>query len=372
MQKQGSISNQTLVERLFLIGILTKYDERWEKLDSLGELASLGKTAGGEVIEKFLQRRDRIDPRFFIGKGKAQELSRIASELNIDTFVFDEELTGSQARNLEEVTDRKVIDRTELILDIFAKHAMTRAAKTEVELTQLQYRFSKLTGKGIALSRLGGGIGTRGPGEMKLEIERRRIRERINSLQRKLKAVEMSKEIQAKRRKHFFRIAIVGYTNAGKSTLMNKLTHSNIYADDRLFSTLDATTRVLMGSERKKTLITDTVGFIRKLPHGLVSSFKSTLQEAVEADLRLHVVDVSYPHCELQLLAGNEILEDLGVIEKPMLYVFNKIDKDSSYVPILQKKYENTVFISALKGDKIDQLKEKIFSYFKDKKVLCA
>ncbi|MDI6840251.1 MAG: GTPase HflX [bacterium] len=351
-----------MAERLFLIGTLTRNDDRIEKLDSLEELASLSKTAGGEVVEKLLHRLDRINPRFFIGKGKAFELAHIGRELKIDTFVFDEELTGIQVRNLEDITGRKVIDRTELILDIFAKHANTKAANIEVTLTQLQYRLSRLTGKGIALSRLGGGIGTRGPGETKLEVDRRRIRARIDSLKKKLKSIEISKQIQSKRRRNFLRVAIIGYTNAGKSTLMNKLTHSTLVVDDKLFSTLDATTRIFATSAGNKILVTDTVGFLRKLPHGLISSFKSTLQEAIEADLRLHIVDISHPHCELQLLAGNEILEFLGVLDRPTLYVFNKIDKDISLISILQRKYNDAVFISALKGDGLSELKSKIFS----------
>ncbi len=358
-------------ERLFLVGILTKYDERWEKVDSLEELASLGKTAGAEVVERILQHRDIINPRFFIGKGKAQELARIAEELKIDTFVLDEELTGIQIRNLEEITGRKVIDRTELILDIFARHARTRTSKIEVELTQLKYRASRLTGKGIALSRLGGGIGTRGPGEMKLEIDRRRIRERIKSLERRLASIEVSKKVQSKRRQNLFRVALVGYTNAGKSTIMNRLTHSNLVVEDKLFSTLDATTRTLSCREQAclfptspKILITDTVGFLRKLPHGLITSFKSTLQEAIEADLRLHVIDISHPHYELQLLAGNEILEDLGIMERPTIYVFNKIDFVRELVPSLQGKYEDAVFISALKGENLKSLRQRILLFF--------
>ena len=353
-------------EKLFLVGILTKYDERWEKIDSLEELASLGRTADGEIVERILQHRDIINPRFFIGKGKAQELARIAEELKIDTFVLDEELTGIQIRNLEEITGRKVIDRTELILDIFARHARTRTSKIEVELTQLKYRASRLTGKGIALSRLGGGIGTRGPGEMKLEIDRRRIRERIKSLERRLASIEVSKKVQSKRRQNLFRVALVGYTNAGKSTIMNRLTHSNLVVEDKLFSTLDATTRTLSwsGASDKKILITDTVGFLRKLPHGLITSFKSTLQEAIEADLRLHVIDISHPHYELQLLAGNEILEDLGVMEHPTIYVFNKIDFVRELVPALQGKYEDAVFISALKGENLKSLRQRILLFF--------
>lgn len=359
------------MERLFLVGIVTKYDERWEKMDSLDELASLGRTADGEIVERILQRRDRIDPRFFIGKGKAEELAIIAQELNIDTFIFDEELTGVQIRNLEDITGRKVIDRTEIILDIFAKHAQTKASKVEVEFIQLKYRLTRLTGKGIAMSRLGGGIGTKGPGEMKLEIDRRRIRERIKSLENKLSSIELSKQIQSSQRKNLFRVAIVGYTNTGKSTIMNQLTRANLPVEDKLFSTLDATTRILPLDERLTThnsrlkiLITDTVGFLRKLPHGLITSFKSTLQEAIEADLRLHVIDISHPHCELQLLAGNQILEELGVIERPIIYVFNKIDLNHDLMPLFQSKYPDAIFISALKKENIDILKQRVFSFF--------
>lgn len=349
-------------ERLFLVGLLTKYDDRREKLDMLDELAALGKTAGGEIVERILQHRDWIDPRYFIGKGKAEELAKIAEEINIDTFVFDEELSGAQARNLEEVIGRKIVDRTELILDIFSRHARTMSAKIEVELTQLKYRMTRLTGKGVALSRLGGGIGTMGPGEQKLEIDRRRIRERVQKLGEKLEAVEKSKIVQSQRRKSLRRVALVGYTNAGKSTIMNKLTHSNVLVDDKLFSTLDSTTRIMMGPGLEKVLVTDTIGFLRKLPHGLISSFKSTLQEAIEADLRLHIVDISHPNCESQLMAGNEILEQLGVIEKPTIYVFNKVDRDTSMIPIFNRKYSDALFISAIHD--AQPLKEQIFSFF--------
>ena len=360
------------MEKIFLVGVLTKYDERWEKMDSLNELAALVKTAEGEVIERILQRRNKLEPRFFIGKGKAEELAQIAQELDIDTFVFDEELTGTQLRNLEDITGRKVIDRTELILDIFAKHAHSKAAKVEVELTQLKYRLSRLTGKGVALSRLGGGIGTSGPGEKKLEIDRRRIRDHIKSFERTLKSIELSKKIQSSRRKNLFRVALVGYTNAGKSTLMNRLTHSDLLVEDKLFSTLDSTTRILylhdsrftIHDSRFKILLTDTVGFLRKLPHGLIASFKSTLQEAIEADLRLHIIDISHPHCELQLLAGNQILEDLGILERPIIYVFNKTDLNYDLMPLLQGKYPDAVFVSALKGKNLNLLKQRISSLF--------
>jgi len=356
------------LEKLFLIGTLFHGEDKWEKLDSLEELANLGKTAGGEVVEKLLQRRDKPDSRFFIGKGKVLELKEIANSLNINTFVFDEELTSTQTRNLEDTIDKKVIDRTELILDIFAQHAKTRAAKIEVELTQLSYRLSKLTRKGILLSRLGGGIGTRGPGEMKLEIDRRRIRERIGHLEKKLKSIEISKRIQRKQRASLFKVAIVGYTNAGKSSIMNKLTKANLKVEDKLFSTLDATTRVLIIPPLKKILLTDTVGFIRRLPHGLISSFHSTLEEAVLADLRLYMVDISHAYMEERIMAGNEILADLGASDKPTLYVFNKIDADNSSVPSFKLKYPDAVFASCKSGEGIDDLKSKIESFYDKRK----
>ncbi len=363
------------MERVFLVGVLGKYDKRWEKMDLLDELAALVKTAEGEVIERILQRRKRLEPRFFIGKGKAQELAQIAQELDINTFVFDEELTGTQLRNLEEITERKVIDRTELILDIFAKHARSKASKIEVELTQLKYRLSRLTGKGITLSRLGGGIGTSGPGEKKLEIDRRRIRDHIKALEKLLKSIELSKQTQSSQRKSLFRIAIVGYTNAGKSTLMNRLTHSDLLVENKLFSTLDSTTRTFYLHNSKlpnynsqlKILLTDTVGFLRKLPHGLIASFKSTLQEAVEANLRIYVVDMSHPNCELQLLAGNKILEELGVREKPIIYIFNKIDRNYDLMTVFKEKYPDAIFMSALKDKNFDLLKQKILSFLQSK-----
>jgi GTP-binding protein HflX len=363
-------------EKLFLVGVMTKYDERWEKLDSLDELASLGKTAGGEIVEKMLQRREKAHPGFFIGKGKAEELAGIAHELDINTFVFDEELSGTQIRNLEDITGRKVVDRTELILDIFAKRAHTKAAKIEVELTQ-----------------------PRGPGEKKLEMDRRKIRKSIGSLEKKLAAVERSKRIQSSRRENLFRIALVGYTNAGKSTIMNQLTRSELLVENKLFSTLDSTTRVLplkeimypgigralspaaglrvppisasarkayQGTGAPKAVLTDTVGFLRKLPHGLITSFRSTLQEAIDADLRLHVVDISHPYCELQLLAGNQILEGLGVAEKPMIYVFNKIDLNNDLVPMFEKKHPGSLFISAHKKKSVQLLKERIITSYNE------
>jgi len=237
---------QEAKEKVLLVGVHFPYEEKWEKIDSLEELKNLSKTAGVIVVEKILQNLQRPNSMSFIGKGKAQELRAISSSLNIDTLIFDEELSPSQVANLESITGRKVIDRTELILDIFAQHAYTKSAQIEVELTQLLYRLPRLTGKGIALSRLGGGIGTRGPGETKLETDRRRIRARVRTLKKELKKIEKAREVQSKRRKGQRRIAIVGYTNAGKTSIMNVLTHAGLKIDNQLFSTLDATTRVFI------------------------------------------------------------------------------------------------------------------------------
>ncbi|PIP11918.1 MAG: GTPase HflX [bacterium (Candidatus Stahlbacteria) CG23_combo_of_CG06-09_8_20_14_all_40_9] len=355
---------QEAKEKVLLVGVHFPYEEKWEKIDSLEELKNLSKTAGVIVVEKILQNLQRPNSMSFIGKGKAQELRAISSSLNIDTLIFDEELSPSQVANLESITGRKVIDRTELILDIFAQHAHTKSAQIEVELTQLLYRLPRLTGKGIALSRLGGGIGTRGPGETKLETDRRRIRARVRTLKKELKKIEKAREVQSKRRKGQRRIAIVGYTNAGKTSIMNVLTHAGLKIDNQLFSTLDATTRVFILDDGMKYLITDTVGFIRRLPHGLISSFHSTLEEAVIADLRLHVVDVSHPYVELQISAGNEILEALSVAKEQSIYVFNKIDLAQDEVGYLKRRFPNSVFTSAANGEGIEALKEMIKRFY--------
>jgi len=355
---------QEAKEKVLLVGVHFPYEEKWEKIDSLEELENLSKTAGVIVVEKILQNLQRPISMSFIGKGKAQELRAISSSLDIDTLIFDEELSPSQVANLESITGRKVIDRTELILDIFAQHAHTKGAQIEVELTQLLYRLPRLTGKGIALSRLGGGIGTRGPGETKLETDRRRIMARVRTLKKELKNIEKAKGVQSKRRTGQRRIAIVGYTNAGKTSIMNALTHAGLKTDNQLFSTLDATTRVFVSNDGKKYLITDTVGFIRRLPHGVVSSFHSTLEEAIIADLRLHVVDVSHPYVELQISAGNGILEALSVAKEPSIYVFNKIDLAQDEVGYLKRRFPNSVFTSAANGEGIKALKETIKKFY--------
>lgn len=349
-------------ERTLLVGVASSPSKRWEKADSLEELAQLSVTAGVEVVEKILQIKDRPDPRFFIGKGKAQEIKNLCDVHRIDCVIFDNDLTPAQSRNLEEAIGRKVLDRTELILEVFAQHARTKAAYIQVELAQLSYRLPRLVGKGISLSRLGGGIGTRGPGEKKLEVDRRRIRERINRLKLELRKLELTRKIQRKKRKVFYNIALVGYTNAGKSSLMNKLTHAGVQVEDKLFTTLDPRTRLVVLDKDKKILLTDTVGFIKNLPHHLVASFHSTLEEVVEAELRLHVVDISDPNYEEKLADANKVLSELGCFEKPYVLAFNKIDllTNGNLTKRALKKYPSSVAISALTGEGIEELKKLI------------
>lgn len=363
--------NSPKVERVILAGVALRNGTRWEEEESLEELAQLAGTAGAEVVDKVFQQRATPDPATLIGKGKAKSLKAICGELGVDTVVFDQDLTPAQVRNLEEILDRKVVDRTEVILDIFAQHARTKTAKIEVELAQLHYRLPRLAGKGIDLSRLGGGIGTRGPGEQKLEVDRRRIRYRIRRLEKEIEGIEKAARVQKKGRESFFRVALVGYTNGGKSTLMNALASSSVFVDERLFATLDATTRIVELADHQKILLTDTVGFIRNLPHGLISSFHSTLEEAIEADLRLHVVDASHPNYEAQMDAAQQVLSDLGCSDKPILNVFNKIDKLPEDFPTerLTHKYPNSVVIAALTGRGLDELKASIQEFLESERV---
>ncbi len=344
-------------ERVLLVGTGPK-SQRHELIESLEELAMLSDTAGAEVVEKILHIREKPDVATMIGKGKALEVERIREELGVDTVIFDQELSPAHIRNLESIIGSKILDRTELILDIFALHAKSREAKIEVELAQYQYLLPRLTGKGIDLSRLGGGIGTRGPGEKKLEVERRRLRERMKRLKDDLESVEKARLVQRKRRRSMFRIALTGYTNAGKSTVMNALTRAGVRTEKALFTTLDPTTRILQFKNGRKALVTDTVGFIRKLPHHLVASFKSTLEEAVEADLRLRVIDISHPEFKSHLEAGGAVLYSLGCLDKRSILVFNKIDRllDREILTGLSRRHPGSVFVSALNGEGVEQL----------------
>ena len=326
---------------------------------SLEELARLTDTAGARVLDTVIQKRGTIHPATFIGKGKLDELKQRAEAGDADMVIFDDDLSPAQMRNLEKALGRKVVDRSELILDIFARRARTRESRLQVELAQLEYTFPRLTGMWKHLERQAGGIGTRGPGETQLETDRRLVRERIARLKKELAAVERERETQRRRRRREFRAAIVGYTNAGKSTMFNALTRAQVFVEDRLFATLDATTRQLVSPTRQVVLLTDTVGFIRKLPHHLVASFHSTLVEAIEADLLLHVVDASEPNFRRQIESVDEVLEEILPAPRPTTLVFNKIDRvaDEAALPGLRVEYPGSFLISARTGEGLEALR---------------
>jgi GTP-binding protein HflX len=293
---------------------------------SLEELAALADTAGAHVVETVVQPHGRLNPATFVTRGKVDEIRSKAALAQADLIVFDHDLSPGQLRNLEQTTRRKVLDRSEIILDIFASRARTREARIQVELAQLEYTLPRLTRLWEHLSRTGGGIGTRGPGETQLEVDRRRLRSKIALLRRKLADIQKERNVQRRRRRHMFRAALVGYTNAGKSTLFNVLTRADVFTEDRLFATLDATTRQLILPERRLVLLSDTVGFIRNLPHHLIASFRATLEEVTEADLLVHVVDATSTYVMQQISAVHQVLDELGCLGKPRILVFNKID----------------------------------------------
>uniref|UniRef100_UPI00242D773F GTPase HflX n=1 Tax=Mitsuokella multacida TaxID=52226 RepID=UPI00242D773F len=303
----------------------------WPIDESMAELERLADTAGAVIVGKFIQRREKPDAAFFLGRGKVAEIAMEVQNRDATLLILDDELTPSQQHNLEQMLGIKVIDRTALILDIFAQRARTREGKLQVELAQLQYNLPRLGGQGLVLSRLGGGIGTRGPGETKLEVDRRRIYARIHDLEAQIDAVQKNRHLHRRRRKlsRIPLVALVGYTNAGKSTLLNRLTGSEVFAEDKLFATLDPTTRHLVLPEKQEILLTDTVGFIQKLPHTLVKAFRATLEEVQEADLLLHVVDCSNENYGQQIESVVEVLKELDAVNKPTLYVFNKADRFS-------------------------------------------
>ncbi|PAD79601.1 GTPase HflX [Paenibacillus campinasensis] len=319
-----------LEDKAILVSLVTDSVKRSgiDPEESLQELVQLAETAGVEVLDVITQNRETPDSKWFIGKGKVEELRMAIDGLGASTAIFDQELSGAQVRNLEEALDVKIIDRTQLILDIFAQRAKTREGIIQVELAQLTYLLPRLSGHGKNLSRLGGGIGTRGPGESKLETDRRHIRDRISDLKRQLDEVTRHRKLHRERRKKSgaIQVALVGYTNAGKSTLLNRLTASDVYVENQLFATLDPTSRVLELPSGKEVVLTDTVGFIQNLPHDLIAAFRATLEEANEADLILHVVDASSTMRESQMDVVQSILEDLGAAEKPQIVLFNKKD----------------------------------------------
>lgn len=338
-------------ERVLLIGV----DDR------LDELAELVHSAGGQVVGSVVQRLDRPLAATYIGVGKAREAKALAWELGADLVVVDDELTPAQARNLEELLELPVVDRTQLILDIFAQRARTKEGKLQVELAQLTYQLTRLAGSGASLSRLGGGIGTRGPGETKLETDRRRIRNRIAMIRRELEEVRRTRAVQraGRRRTGFPVIALVGYTNAGKSTLMNALTRAGVLAENRLFATLDPTIRRVTLAPGRDALLTDTVGFLRKLPHQLVAAFRATLEEVEEADILVHVVDASQPDAEERMEAVEAVLDEIGALGKPMVIAFNKLDAvpDPAQVEQWALRTPASVAISAKTGAGLDRLR---------------
>ena len=356
-------------ERLILVGISTGEQEDTEA--SLKELGALAKTAGAQVAGTVIQRREAVHPGTYVGKGKLEEIRDMLWELEADGILCDDELSPAQMSNLQEILDTKVLDRTLVILDIFAARASTSEGKIQVELAQLKYRQSRLAGAGKALSRLGGGIGTRGPGEKKLEMDRRLIRERIGQLGRELKDVRRHREVQRSGRKRsgIPVAAIVGYTNAGKSTLLNKLTGAGVLEEDKLFATLDPVTMALVLPQGQEILLTDTVGFIQKLPHHLVEAFKSTLEEAKYADFILHVVDMSSPRMEEQMHVVYETLRRLEVMNKPVITVFNKIDRTGEGQIVRDFQAERTVRVSARTGEHLEELLKAMEEVLREQKI---
>ena len=358
-------------ERVILVGVST--GEGDDTVQSLDELEELAKTAGAVTVGRVIQNREQIHPGTYIGTGKIAEVQQLAYEVEATGIICDDELTPAQLKNLEEELDLKVMDRTLIILDIFASRASTSEGKIQVELAQLKYRQARLVGLGSSLSRLGGGIGTRGPGEKKLEMDRRLIKSRIAQLNRELDEVKRHREVaRSKRsRKSTAVIAIVGYTNAGKSTLLNTLTGAQVLEEDKLFATLDPTTRILELPSGQEILLTDTVGFIRKLPHHLIDAFRSTLEEARYADMILHVVDASSPQMDQQMYVVYDTLKNLGVTDKKIVTLFNKQDKveEEGYLP-RDLKAEKTVRISAKWGEGLEEVKQILEELLNEKNVL--
>jgi len=353
-------------ERTVLVGLVASPRDRFDAEDSLDELEELARTAGAVTVHREIQHR-RPDPAYLIGKGKAEWLAALVRELDADLVIFDTDLTAAQVRNLDRLLEVRVIDRTELILDIFAQHAETREGKIQIELAQLNYLLPRLVGKGIEMSQLGGGIGTRGPGEKKLEYDRRRIRERIAKLNRDLVAVRRSRAQQRKKRSRDVAasISIVGYTNAGKSSLLNALASAEAHVEEALFATLDPRTRKVTLPNGLDVVLTDTVGFIKKLPHTLIAAFRATLEEVVHADMLLLVADASHPLMEQRVSTVREVLAELGAAEKPTIIVYNKRDKieNKEFLRRLEQRGENSVVVSA----KYDTHFQRLFELIMEK-----
>lgn len=371
-------------EKAVLVGLVHKLQTEEQVKEYLDELAFLAETAGAQAVKRFIQKLPHPDSRTFVGKGKLEEIKNYIDGRDINIIIFDDELSGSQITNIEKVLDVKTIDRSDLILDIFARRAKTAQAKTQVELAQYQYLMPRLRGMWKHLERLGGGIGTRGPGETEIETDRRIVREKIGLLRKRLSEIDKQAATQRKDRGEFIRVALVGYTNVGKSTIMNLLSKSEVFAENKLFATLDTTTRKVV-FETTPFLLSDTVGFIRKLPHHLVESFKSTLDEVREADILLHVVDTSHPQYEEQIGVVNKTLQELNAFDKPVITIFNKMDQyeKNTFDPWLEEEVRaeiltdlkerwenqlqgNCVFISASERTNIDELRSTILNRVKE------
>ncbi len=349
-------------ERAILVGVSTSPAERADLDDSLDELAQLADTAGADVPDRLTQHLSQVQPATYLGSGKVGELKELVEEHGADLVIFDDDLSPVQLRNLERQLGCKLVDRSGLILDIFASRARTAVAKAQVELAQLDYLRTRLTRAWTHLSRQKGGIGTKGPGETQIETDRRLIGTRMATLRERLDRIDKQRTTQRKRREEYTRFSLVGYTNAGKSTLMNVLAGTDVLAENRLFATLDATTRLVALDANKEVLLSDTVGFIRKLPHRLIESFKSTLDEVRESDILLHVVDASHPRYEEHIAVVRETLRELGALDRKTLLVFNKVDvlEARGILPALREQYPGAVFVSALRGVGLDALRARM------------